>query len=145
MRKSMYTLIALMIFLGMFLVACSSEDTPTPEPVVDEPAAPTTEAQAAPTEEPAMEKVTVTWWHITTDEGQAAVWQSLADSYMAEHPNVTIEISILENEAFKTKLTLDGLTITDAQLLGDDGLDVLEYGGALYAGIEFRMRVDRQL
>jgi raffinose/stachyose/melibiose transport system substrate-binding protein len=29
----------------------------------------------------------------------------MADDYMAEHPNVTIEITVLENEAFKTKLT----------------------------------------
>ena len=36
---------------------------------------------------------------------QKAVWQKLADEYMAAHPNVTIEITVLENEAFKTKLT----------------------------------------
>jgi raffinose/stachyose/melibiose transport system substrate-binding protein len=29
----------------------------------------------------------------------------MADAYMAEHPNVTIDIEILENEAFKAKLT----------------------------------------
>ena len=29
----------------------------------------------------------------------------MADDYMAAHPNVTIEITVLENEAFKTKLT----------------------------------------
>ncbi len=29
----------------------------------------------------------------------------LADDYMAAHPNVNIEITVLENEAFKTKLT----------------------------------------
>jgi raffinose/stachyose/melibiose transport system substrate-binding protein len=29
----------------------------------------------------------------------------MANTYMAEHPNVKIEITVLENEAFKTKLT----------------------------------------
>jgi raffinose/stachyose/melibiose transport system substrate-binding protein len=29
----------------------------------------------------------------------------MADDYMADHPNVKIEITVLENEAFKTKLT----------------------------------------
>ena len=29
----------------------------------------------------------------------------MADDYMAEHPNVNVEITVLENEAFKTKLT----------------------------------------
>jgi len=47
--------------------------------------------------------------------------------------------------AFKAEIHLDGLTVTAAHYLGDDGLDVLEYAGQLYAGIEFRIRVDRQL
>jgi raffinose/stachyose/melibiose transport system substrate-binding protein len=51
------------------------------------------------------EPVTIRWWHISTAEDQAAMWQSLADQYTAEHPNVTFEITILENEAFKQRLT----------------------------------------
>ena len=49
--------------------------------------------------------VTITWWHIEIVENQIALWQSLADEYMAAHPNVTIEITGYENENFKTKLT----------------------------------------
>lgn len=52
----------------------------------------------------AQDQVTINWWHITTAEDQAAVWQTLADEYMAMHPNVNIEITILENEAFKARL-----------------------------------------
>ena len=52
----------------------------------------------------AQEQVTITWWHIDTADSQAAVWQGLADEYMAAHPNVNIEITILENEAFKDRL-----------------------------------------
>ena len=33
------------------------------------------------------------------------IWQDAADQYMADHPNVDIKITVLENEAFKTKLT----------------------------------------
>ena len=33
-----------------------------------------------------------------------SLWQDLADEYTAAHPNVTIDIQVLENEAFKTKL-----------------------------------------
>ncbi len=51
------------------------------------------------------DKVTVTWWHITTKDPGLSDWQKMADDYMAAHPNVTIEITVLENEAFKTKLT----------------------------------------
>ena len=37
-----------------------------------------------------------------------ADFQAIADAYTAAHPNVTIKITVLENEAFKTKLADDG-------------------------------------
>ena len=49
--------------------------------------------------------VTVEWWHISTQDPGKTIWQTMADEYMAANPNVTINITILENEAFKTKLT----------------------------------------
>jgi len=52
----------------------------------------------------AQEQVTVRWWHINTNENEAAFWQQVADDYMAANPNVNIEITILENEAFKSRL-----------------------------------------
>jgi len=51
------------------------------------------------------EPVTVDWWHITTGDPGKADFQAAADAYTAEHPNVTIKITVLENEAFKTKLS----------------------------------------
>lgn len=49
--------------------------------------------------------VTINWWHIqTTDPGKSA-WQDLANQYMKAHSNVKINITLLENDAFKTKLT----------------------------------------
>jgi raffinose/stachyose/melibiose transport system substrate-binding protein len=54
-------------------------------------------AEAAP--------VTVEWWHITTVDPGKSLWQDMANEYIAAHPNVTINITVLENEAFKTKLT----------------------------------------
>ena len=39
----------------------------------------------------------------TGDPGKAD-FQAIADDYMAAHPNVKINITVLENEAFKTKL-----------------------------------------
>lgn len=52
----------------------------------------------------AQDQVTVRWWHINTNENEAAFWQQTADDYMAANPNVTIEITVLENEAFKSRL-----------------------------------------
>ena len=47
---------------------------------------------------------TVEWWHITTGDPGKTVFQGIADAYTKAHPNVKINITILENEAFKTKL-----------------------------------------
>lgn len=102
MRKLIFKALSLSVMAGMLLAACAPAATNAPA-ATSAPAS--TDAPAATDAPATTDKVTVTWWHITTDEGQAAVWQSLADSYMAEHPNVNVEITILENEAFKTKMT----------------------------------------
>ena len=87
MKHRLSRLFSVVLLLAMVLSACTTPAT--------QPAAPGTSGQ----------KVTITWWHITTAENQKAVWQKLADEYMAANPNVLIEITVLENEAFKTKLT----------------------------------------
>lgn len=52
----------------------------------------------------AQEPVTIDWWHISTEASQAAYWQELADAFVAENPHVTIDITILENNAFKERM-----------------------------------------
>lgn len=52
-------------------------------------------------------KVTINWWHIQTTDPAKSNWQNLANQYMKQHPNVNIKITILENEAFKSKLATD--------------------------------------
>jgi raffinose/stachyose/melibiose transport system substrate-binding protein len=52
----------------------------------------------------AQEKSTIRWWHISTQEDLKAGFQAAADAYVADHPDVTIDITVLENEAFKTKI-----------------------------------------
>jgi raffinose/stachyose/melibiose transport system substrate-binding protein len=50
-------------------------------------------------------KVTIEWWHIQNNPPLKPIWQQIANQYMATHPNVTIKIQPIENEAFKAKLT----------------------------------------
>lgn len=52
----------------------------------------------------AQDPVTINWWHISTQEDLRDGMQAAADAFVAENPHVTIEITVLENEAFKTKL-----------------------------------------
>jgi raffinose/stachyose/melibiose transport system substrate-binding protein len=49
----------------------------------------------------AGEPVTIDWWHITDTEPGMTNWQAMADAYTAEHPNVTVNITVMNNEAFK--------------------------------------------
>lgn len=49
-------------------------------------------------------KVTINWWHISTADPLKTAWQNLANQYMQTHPNVTINITVIENDPFKTKL-----------------------------------------
>ncbi len=81
MFRKIYTIFSILLIVSFALAACAP-------------------APAAP-----AQKVTVTWWHISTKDPGLSDWKKMADDYMAAHPNVTIEITVLENEAFKTKLT----------------------------------------
>jgi raffinose/stachyose/melibiose transport system substrate-binding protein len=87
MARKLSLILSVMLIATFLLTACG---TPA--------------ATAVATKAPA-EKVTVTWWHISTKDPALSDWQKMADDYMAAHPNVKIEITVLENEAFKTKLT----------------------------------------
>src|SRR3954465_998398 len=49
--------------------------------------------------------VTIEGWHIANNDPLKTIWKNAADQYMAAHPNVKIHITVLENEAFKSKLT----------------------------------------
>ncbi len=51
------------------------------------------------------EEVTIRWWHINTNEAEAAFYQSLADQFAEENPHVNFEITVLGNEEFKAQLT----------------------------------------
>ena len=50
------------------------------------------------------EPVEIDWWHIQINEPDVSNWQAMADAYMAENPNVTINITVMENEAYKAAL-----------------------------------------
>jgi raffinose/stachyose/melibiose transport system substrate-binding protein len=98
------------------LMACSAPATtpppttapaaapkPTTAPAAPPAAAPTAAAAGKPTAASAA-PVKFSWWHISTNDPGKADFQAIADAYTAAHPNVTIEITILENDAFKSKL-----------------------------------------
>jgi raffinose/stachyose/melibiose transport system substrate-binding protein len=113
MSRKIYKILSLLFVFAFVLAACAPATAVPEAPAAptEAPAEPTSapvEDTIAQTEEPAAPEaapVTITWWHIQVADDQKALWQDMADQYMADHPNVTIEITVLENENFKTKLT----------------------------------------
>lgn len=53
---------------------------------------------------------TIDWWHIANTDPMLTVWANLAKNYQAANPGTTINITPLENEAYKARLT----TVTQA-------------------------------
>lgn len=53
----------------------------------------------------APSKVTIEWWHLSTAEPLKTLWAERAKEFMAQNPNVTIKATVLENDAYKAKLT----------------------------------------
>ena len=100
--------------ISIVAAACGGSAA-TSAPTTAATAAPTTAASTAASSAPSATTseapstaggapVTVDWWHITTGEPGKSDFQAVADAYTAAHPNVKINITVLENEAFKTKL-----------------------------------------
>jgi len=97
-------LAALLAVFAIVLAACTGGGAATSAPTTA-PGSEAPPASAPAASEAAGEPVTITWYHIQNNDPGLSLWKDLADEYMAAHPNVTIDIQVNENEAFKTKLT----------------------------------------
>jgi raffinose/stachyose/melibiose transport system substrate-binding protein len=100
-----WRLVSMMCVLVLAISACSSNGgsaapSAAAPSAASSAAAPSASAEASAAAEPDA----IDWWHITTGEPGKTDFQAIADAYTAEHPNVKINITVLENEAFKTKL-----------------------------------------
>ena len=96
---------ALLAVLAIATAACTGGGAATASPSSPPASQPPAEASATPEATSGGEPVTITWYHIQNNDPGLSLWKDLADEYTAAHPNVTIDIQVNENEAFKTKLT----------------------------------------
>ena len=110
--RSRLRIAALVATASIAFAACSSGSSPAPSAAAPSAAGPSAAAPSAAAPSAAAsgsaatgQAVTVNWWHITTNDPGKADFQAIADAYHAAHPNVTIKVTVLENEAFKTKLS----------------------------------------
>ena len=87
--------------LALVIAACSSS---TSSSSTAPSAAPPSAAASVEPSAAAAEPVTIDWWHIVTGDPGKKNFQAIADAYTAAHPNVKINITVIENEKFKAKL-----------------------------------------
>lgn len=52
----------------------------------------------------AADQTTIEWWHISQNDPGLTAFQDAANAYMADHPDVKINVTVLANEDFKAKL-----------------------------------------
>ena len=100
-RRSLLSALVLALAL-VILSACGGGTTPAPSGQSN--GAQSGQSTAAPAGATTGQPVKIVWWSIQTAENEKKNWQDMADAYMKDHPDVSIEITVLENEAFKTKL-----------------------------------------
>lgn len=62
-------------------------------------------ATTEPEEGGAPGKVTLEWWHLSTSDPLKTIYETRAKEYQAANPNITVKMTVLENEAYKAKLT----------------------------------------
>lgn len=92
MQKIQRIMLGLTLIFGLLLSACVAPSGST--------------ADAGGATASGGEKVKIRWWHIWPEDTSAAGanWRTLADEYMASHPNIDIEITIIANDPYKEKL-----------------------------------------
>ena len=108
-KKILSTILAVAMMVTM-LAGCGSNPAPAPAESGDaatapEEAAPEEEAPAAEEASSTDEEVTIKLFSNLPDRknGQGLVEQLIIDDYMAENPNIKIEVEALDEEAYKTK------------------------------------------
>ena len=98
MKRSLFTLLALLVVLSLVLAACGATEEPAAEPTqppAEEPAAEEPAAEEPTVEEPAQPpaaEATITVWHQWSGDYLTAIEQAFRD-YEAEHPGITIDLS----------------------------------------------------
>lgn len=108
MKKTIIKALAAGIAIAMSLsIAACGSSTPaetSTSTAAESSTAPST--TAAESSAPAAEPVKLTMWHIQTTEPAPTIIKDSIDRFTKDNPNYTVEISVMQNDAFKTKLAV---------------------------------------
>jgi raffinose/stachyose/melibiose transport system substrate-binding protein len=101
MKRILSLAVVFSLLLGL-LAACAAPAAPAP--AAEAPAAEAPAAEAPAAEATAGEGGTIDIWHI--QDRQPEEIQGAADRFMADNPGVTVNVTALQNDPFKTKLAV---------------------------------------
>jgi raffinose/stachyose/melibiose transport system substrate-binding protein len=104
---------AVAVCLALVAGACGDDDD-------------SSEAEGTGTGDP----VTITWWHNANQEPGRSFWEEVAGEYMEDNPNVSIDISAVQNEELRDEIPI--------ALQGNDPPDLFQQWG----GGEMRDQVE---
>ena len=96
MKKFIAMLVCLVLLLSLF-AGCAGGTTPDSSKTESKPNSNTTSAD---------DTVTLRFFTLNADRtsGEGLTEQTIIDAYVADHPNIKIEVEALENEAYKQKI-----------------------------------------
>jgi raffinose/stachyose/melibiose transport system substrate-binding protein len=120
--KKMLSLLLVIVFVCMSLSACKNSDKttesstqPKKEEVKKEEVKNDTSTEATTTEEAAPaetgltvtdKEMTITLWDIATEDPANTIQQGAVDRFMADHPNIKVETTHIQNDTYKEKLVI---------------------------------------
>ncbi len=98
----------LAIAMTLSIAACGSSKTAeTSTSTATTSAAPSTTAAAeSSTAAPAADPVKLSLWHIQTTEPMPTIIKDSIDRFTKDNPNYSVEVSVMQNDAFKTKIAV---------------------------------------
>src|SRR5215211_1797512 len=99
-------LLGLLAVMALLFAACGGGGAATPS-AAQSAAASEAAASEAPPSEAAAEPVTIELYDLHINEPGKTLIADIVDEYEAAHPNVTIELTVLENEALKAKIATE--------------------------------------
>ena len=116
-KTTFFLLLIVILLVGMIVSGCGGQkatEAPTSAPAptatqvkeeattAPEPTATPVKEEVKPTEPPAEEKITLEYWSMwNEDEPQGQVVKKAVEAYMADHPNVTVNITWYGREVRK--------------------------------------------
>ena len=99
-------LFGLLAVMALVVAACGGGGTASPS-AAESAAASEAAPSEAPASEAAAEPVTIEFYDLHINEPGKSLIAEIIAEYEADHPNVTIEPTILENEALKAKIATE--------------------------------------